>query len=106
MSIMQKRPLGDSEMLVAPLALGSNVFGWTVTEFDSFPILDAFVDRGFDPGKLLAIGYGDTRPRTAERTPSGAFDEKALDQNRRVVLRVLEPGADTIPWDTARPPEQ
>ena len=33
-------------MMVAPLALGGNVFGWTADEATSFAILDAFVDAG------------------------------------------------------------
>ncbi len=41
-----QRPLGDSGILVAPLALGGNVFGWTADEASSFRILDAFVDAG------------------------------------------------------------
>ena len=40
------RPLGSSELKVAPLALGGNVFGWTADEKTSFAILDAFVDAG------------------------------------------------------------
>jgi aryl-alcohol dehydrogenase-like predicted oxidoreductase len=32
--------------MVAPLALGGNVFGWTADEATSFAILDAFVDAG------------------------------------------------------------
>lgn len=32
--------------MVAPLALGGNVFGWTADEAASFAILDAFVDAG------------------------------------------------------------
>jgi aryl-alcohol dehydrogenase-like predicted oxidoreductase len=32
----------------APLALGGNVFGWTIDEAASFRILDAFVDAGFN----------------------------------------------------------
>jgi aryl-alcohol dehydrogenase-like predicted oxidoreductase len=33
---------------VAPLALGGNVFGWTVGEADAFPLLDTFVAAGFN----------------------------------------------------------
>lgn len=40
------RPLGDSGLAVAPLALGGNVFGWTAEAETSFRILDAFVDAG------------------------------------------------------------
>jgi len=45
---MEKRKLGRSGITVAPLALGGNVFGWTVTEPAAFSILDAFVAAGFD----------------------------------------------------------
>jgi len=40
------RPIGSSGMMVAPLALGGNVFDWTADETASFAILDAFVDVG------------------------------------------------------------
>jgi aryl-alcohol dehydrogenase-like predicted oxidoreductase len=30
--VMNKRPIGDSGIEVAPLALGGNVFGWTAEE--------------------------------------------------------------------------
>jgi aryl-alcohol dehydrogenase-like predicted oxidoreductase len=45
---MQKRRLGQSQILTAPLALGGNVFGWTVDEPKSFRILDEFVGAGFE----------------------------------------------------------
>lgn len=44
---MKKRELGRSGISVAPLALGGNVFGWTVDEPKAFRILDAFVEAGF-----------------------------------------------------------
>jgi aryl-alcohol dehydrogenase-like predicted oxidoreductase len=43
---VEMRPLGTSGLLVAPLALGGNVFGWTADEATSFRILDAFVEAG------------------------------------------------------------
>ena len=43
---MTLRQVGTSDMMVAPLALGGNVFGWTADEAASFAILDAFVDAG------------------------------------------------------------
>jgi aryl-alcohol dehydrogenase-like predicted oxidoreductase len=45
---MQQRPLGRSGLMVAPIALGGNVFGWTADEAASFAVLDAFVDDGFN----------------------------------------------------------
>ena len=43
---MTLRQVGTSDMMVAPLALGGNVFDWTADEAASFSILDAFVDAG------------------------------------------------------------
>src|SRR5437762_10857404 len=43
---MEKRRLGKSELMVTPLCLGCNVFGWTIDEKKSFEILDAFVAEG------------------------------------------------------------
>lgn len=45
---MQRRPLGRSGLLAAPLALGGNVFGWTADEAASHSVLDAFVAGGFN----------------------------------------------------------
>ena len=44
---MDRRPLGRSELVIEPLVLGGNVFGWTVDEKAGFDILDAFVEAGF-----------------------------------------------------------
>lgn len=43
-----RRPLGATGIEIAPLVLGTNVFGWTADEPTSFAILDAFVDAGFN----------------------------------------------------------
>jgi aryl-alcohol dehydrogenase-like predicted oxidoreductase len=40
------RRLGTSDLTVAPLVLGGNVFGWTADRAASFAVLDAFVDGG------------------------------------------------------------
>ena len=45
---MDKRQLGRSEIAIAPIVFGGNVFGWTADEPTSFRLLDAFVAAGFD----------------------------------------------------------
>jgi aryl-alcohol dehydrogenase-like predicted oxidoreductase len=45
---MDLRRLGRSDLRIAPLVLGGNVFGWTADEATSFAVLDAFVDAGFN----------------------------------------------------------
>ncbi len=44
--IMKLHKLGNSGIEVFPLALGGNVFGWTVDEPTAFGILDAFANAG------------------------------------------------------------
>jgi aryl-alcohol dehydrogenase-like predicted oxidoreductase len=45
---MELRRLGRSDLHIAPIVLGGNVFGWNVDEKTSFAILDAFADAGFN----------------------------------------------------------
>jgi len=45
---LEFRQLGRSDLRIAPLMLGGNVFGWNVDEPTSFEILDAFLDAGFN----------------------------------------------------------
>ena len=45
---MEKRRLGDSDLYVAPLCFGGNIFGWTVDEKTSFELLDSFIASGFN----------------------------------------------------------
>jgi aryl-alcohol dehydrogenase-like predicted oxidoreductase len=45
---MKKRVIGRSDLQVAPLGLGGNVFGWSADENASFAVLDAFVANGFN----------------------------------------------------------
>ena len=45
---MEKRRLGNSDLKVAPLAFGGNIFGWTADEKRSFELLDGFIGAGFN----------------------------------------------------------
>lgn len=63
---MEKRRLGQSDLHLAPLMLGGNVFGWTIDEQTSFGILDAFIDAGFN-----AIDTSDSYARWIPGSPGG-----------------------------------
>ena len=43
---MQTRRLGRTDLTIAPLVLGGNVFGWTADKKTSFEVLDRFARRG------------------------------------------------------------
>lgn len=45
---MKKVALGKTDLQVAPINFGGNVFGWTLDEAKSFEILDKFVGAGFN----------------------------------------------------------
>ncbi|ARS40772.1 alcohol dehydrogenase [Sphingobacteriaceae bacterium GW460-11-11-14-LB5] len=45
---MEKRILGKTDLNIAPIVFGGNVFGWTVDEQKSFEILNQFVESGFN----------------------------------------------------------
>lgn len=84
---MEMRRLGRSSLVVAPLVLGGNVFGWTADEKTSFAILDAFVDAGFN-----AIDTADVYARWAPSAGAGASERvigawlKASGKRDKVVL--------------------
>lgn len=63
---MDRRPLGRSELVIEPLVLGGNVFGWTVDEKTGFDILDAFVEEGF-----TAIDTAEGYPNWVPGNPPG-----------------------------------
>jgi aryl-alcohol dehydrogenase-like predicted oxidoreductase len=45
---MDSRRLGRTELSIAPLVFGGNVFGWTVNQEVSFQLLDRFIEAGFN----------------------------------------------------------
>ena len=67
---MELRRLGRSDLMVAPLVLGTNVFGWTADEKTSFAILDAFVDGGFNAVDTADVYSRCRRPGLGPRRPS------------------------------------
>jgi len=45
---MEMRRLGRTDITIAPLVLGGNVFGWNCDRGTTFAVLDAFLDAGFN----------------------------------------------------------
>jgi aryl-alcohol dehydrogenase-like predicted oxidoreductase len=94
---MDKRNLGRSELQIAPIVFGGNVFGWTADEAMSFRVLDAFVDAGFN-----AIDTADTYSRWVPGNKGGESETiigKWLKQSgkRDRVLILTKVGAEMGP---------
>jgi outer membrane protein OmpA-like peptidoglycan-associated protein len=63
-------------------------------------VRDALVKRGVEPSRLVAKGYGDTRPIDDNKTETGR------DKNRRVELRILRTDERPRPWRPSFRPTQ
>lgn len=91
---MQKRRLGRTDLEIAPLVLGGNVFGWTADEKTSFDLLDRFVDAGFN-----AVDTADAYSRWVPGNKGGESETiigkwmKARGNRERVVV-ITKVGSD------------
>ncbi len=102
---MKKRMLGNSGLEVAPLALGGNVFGWTIDEPTSFSLLDAFVVAGFN-----LIDTADVYSRWAPGNRGGESETiigKWLKRsgNRSKVLIATKVGMEMAPGEKGLKPD-
>jgi aryl-alcohol dehydrogenase-like predicted oxidoreductase len=91
---MEKRRLGNSDLYTAPIVFGGNVFGWTVDEKQSFKLLNAFFDLGFN-----AIDTADVYSRWVEGNEGGESEtiigKWMKDRgNRNQVLLITKVGSD------------
>jgi aryl-alcohol dehydrogenase-like predicted oxidoreductase len=67
---MDMRRLGKTEISIAPIVFGGNVFGWTADEKTSYDILDAFFSAGFN-----AIDTADVYSRWVPGNKGGDSEE-------------------------------
>jgi chemotaxis protein MotB len=81
-----------------PVIGGRYPSNWELSGARASRVVRMFLDKNFTANRLTAIGYADTHPQIQGRTPAGTWDDSALTKNRRVVLRILEPGVDAIPF--------
>ncbi len=84
-----------------PILAGVFPSNWELSGARSSRVVRMFLDKGYNPSLLTSIGYADTRPIAPARMPDGSWNETALAKNRRVVLRILEPKVDAIPFPDA-----
>lgn len=91
---LQKRRLGRTDLEIAPLVFGGNVFGWTADEKTSFDLLDRFFDAG-----LNAVDTADSYSRWVPGN-SGGESETIIGKwmkkrgNRDRIVLVTKVGSD------------
>lgn len=82
-----------------PILTGNYPSNWELSSARAIQVIRLFLDKGFKADQILAIGFGASRQQSPERTDSGKWDLDALAKNRRVVIRILQPETNTIPWE-------
>jgi chemotaxis protein MotB len=80
-----------------PIISGIYPTNWELSSARASRVVRFFIEKGFSPDKLSAVGYADTRPAVPTRTPAGSLDESALPKNRRVVIRIFDSALDNLP---------
>ena len=83
-----------------PIAGGSFPSNWELSSARATRVIRLFIDDEFQAQNLLAIGYADTQPVVESRNSDGSWNMDNLAKNRRVIVRVLLPDVDSIPWKT------
>ncbi len=81
-----------------PVMGGAFPSNWELSSSRATRVIRLFIDGGFDARNLLAIGYSDTQPLAESRNLDGSWNLENLAKNRRVMVRILMPDVDTIPW--------
>ncbi|MGZ3686947.1 MAG: OmpA/MotB family protein [Bdellovibrionota bacterium] len=81
-----------------PIVSGLYPSNWELSAARAARVVRMFLDRGFVGDHLTPIGYSDTQPVAEARLKDGTWDNEALKKNRRVILRIMEPKVDSIPF--------
>jgi len=81
-----------------PIIGGPFPTNWELSSARASRVIRMFIDKGFNPKVMLPIGLADTQPLAAGRNADGTWNQENLAKNRRVVMKILLPETDTIPF--------
>jgi len=93
-----------------PILSGAFATNWELSAARAARVVRVFLDQGYEPKRMAALGYSDTRPLVDSRRADGSWDEEALSKNRRVVVKIFHdddfeaeraPAAETTPAPSA-----
>jgi chemotaxis protein MotB len=61
---------------------------WELSSARAARVVRFLIDEGFNPQKMTALGFAETRPIASPREPA-SVDDPAHEKNRRVVIQIL-----------------
>jgi len=75
---------------------------WELSSARAAQVVRAFVRAGYDPEKLIVMGYGASRPAYADRDKNNNPIEENMRKNRRVTLKVVSKGMVRTPSSSGK----
>ncbi|MCB9026731.1 MAG: OmpA family protein [Bdellovibrionaceae bacterium] len=87
----------------APISTSRFPSNWELSTSRASSVVREFVDSGYDPKMLIAVGYAETRPAYPNRDENGIPIKENREKNRRVVIKVVAPGLVKQPSSIQKP---
>jgi aryl-alcohol dehydrogenase-like predicted oxidoreductase len=105
-SEIEMKRIADTDLLVSPLCLGCNVFGWTIDEPQAFAVLDAYASAGgnfLDTADSYTAWVAGNRGGESEES-IGRWMEKRGNRERLVIATKVgqAPGLEGLSASTIR----
>jgi outer membrane protein OmpA-like peptidoglycan-associated protein/tetratricopeptide (TPR) repeat protein len=69
--------------------LGNDAYNQKLSEARAQSVVTYLLSKGIDPSRVVAKGYGESRPVAPNRTPAGKDNPEGRKQNRRTEFKVL-----------------
>lgn len=88
----------DAEILVGghtddvPIRTAKFPSNWELSTARAGSVVREFIESGYDPKMMVAMGYAETRPAYPNKDETGAPIPENRERNRRVVVKVVVPG--------------
>jgi outer membrane protein OmpA-like peptidoglycan-associated protein len=68
---------------------GNDEFNMKLSQARAQSVVDYLIKKGIDTKRMIAVGYGETKPIAKNTKPDGKDDEMGMQLNRRVEYRIL-----------------
>lgn len=101
--VLQKHPKMTGEIMAHADARASHAYNFKLSQERADAAMAYLVQKGVDPSRLRAHGYGETMPKTHCPSPESCSEEEHA-RNRRVEFRVIDTGEgiDTVSRESVR----
>ncbi len=98
MARLISKNVSDAEIFVgghtddAPISTSKFPSNWELSGARASSVVREFINSGYDPKMMVAVGYAETRPAYPNRDKAGIPIVENREKNRRVVIKVVAPG--------------